>query len=58
MQFENAKQAAERMNVTVRAVQKWAKEGRLPGSYFDNRIWWIPKNITEPLKRGKADSRN
>lgn len=54
MQFENAKQAAERMNVTVRAVQKWAKEGRLPGSYFDNRIWWIPKNITEPLKKSEV----
>ncbi len=54
MEYESVKSAAERLNVTVRAIQKWAKEGRLPGSYFDNRVWWIPKDITQPLKASEA----
>ncbi len=54
MQFESAKQAAERLNVTVRAIQKWAKEGRIPEAYFDNRVWWIPKDFTEPLQKGEV----
>lgn len=54
MRFENVKQAAERLGVTDRAIQKWAKEGRIPGSYFDNRIWWIPKDFIEPLKKSEV----
>ncbi len=54
MGYESVKSAAERMGVTVRAIQKWAKEGRLPGSYFDNRVWWIPKDIKTPLKISEA----
>ena len=38
MGYESVKSASERMGVTTRAIQKWAKEGRLPGAYFDNRV--------------------
>lgn len=54
MEFESAKQAAERIGVTVRAIQKWAKEGRLPGAYMTGKVWFVPKNITEPLKKSVA----
>lgn len=54
MQFESAKQSAERIGCTVRAIQKWAKQGRIKGAYFDNRVWWIPKDFTEPLKMSEA----
>ncbi len=56
MRFENVKQAAERLGVTDRAIQKWAKEGRIPGSYFDRRIWWIPADFTEPIKKSEIKS--
>ena len=29
MKFQTADMAAKRLNVTVRAVQKWAKEGKI-----------------------------
>ncbi len=54
MLYQSAKQAAERLNVTVRAIQKWAKEGRISGAYFDNRVWWIPSDFTEPVKKSEA----
>ncbi len=54
MQVQSAKQAAERLGVTIRAIQKWAKEGRIKGAYFDNRVWWIPKDFTEPLKKSEV----
>ena len=42
MQFETASQAAERLGVTVRAVQKWAKEGKIEGAKKVGRDWMIP----------------
>lgn len=53
MEFENSKQAAERLGVTVRAIQKWAKQGRIKDAYFD-RFWYIPKSFTEPIKTSEA----
>lgn len=42
MKFETAAQTAARLGVTVRAVQKWAKEGKLEGSHKIGRDWLIP----------------
>lgn len=55
MEFESAKQAAERLGVSVRAVQKWANEGRLSGAKKIGREWLIPAGITEI---GKAATGN
>lgn len=54
MEFETAKQAAERMGVTVRAIQKWASQGRLPGAQLVGRVWNIPKHLTKPLDTNDA----
>ena len=45
MKFESAALAAQRLNVSVRAVQKWAKEGKIPGAKKVGRDWHIPINI-------------
>lgn len=45
MNFESAIQTAARLNVSVRAVQKWAKEGKLPGAKKNGREWLIPEGI-------------
>lgn len=42
MNFETAAQTAARLGVTVRAVQKWAKEGKLDGAKKVGRDWMIP----------------
>lgn len=46
MKFETAMQTAARLGVTVRAVQKWAKEGKLPGAKKVGRDWAIPFGAT------------
>ena len=48
MEFESAAKAAERLGVTVRAVQKWAKDGRLPGAKQLGRSWMIPADAQIP----------
>jgi len=55
MEFESSKQTAQRLGVTVRAIQKWAKQGRIKDAYFD-RFWHIPKNFTEPLKASEVET--
>ncbi|MBQ9965728.1 MAG: hypothetical protein IJP22_03260 [Clostridia bacterium] len=42
MNFETVAQAAARLGVTVRAVQKWAKEGKLEGAQKMGRDWMVP----------------
>lgn len=48
MKFEKASDAAARLNVTVRAIQKWAKEGKIPNAHKVGRDWYIPINATKP----------
>ena len=43
-EFETATEAAKRFNVTVRAVQKWAAAGKIPGAEKIGRTWFIPKS--------------
>ncbi len=58
MDFESAAKAAERLGVTVRAVQKWAKEGKLQGAKQLGRAWMIPVDATptDPAAAKSADS--
>lgn len=54
MKFETATQAAARLGVTVRAVQKWAKEGKLEGAQKVGRDWLIPFGAV--VTEAKADA--
>lgn len=56
MKFETAAQAAARLGVTVRAVQKWANEGKLEGAQKVGRDWMIPIGATALTKGGKHSS--
>ena len=42
-EYEKVQETAERLGVTVRAVQKWASNGRIPGAVKVGRSWKIPK---------------
>ncbi len=48
MNFETADRAAQRLGVTVRAIQKWAKEGKIPYSHKVGRDWLIPTDAIRP----------
>jgi len=48
MKFQTADMAAKRLNVTVRAVQKWAKEGKIEGAHKVGRDWLIPETAIRP----------
>jgi len=44
--FETAQETATRLGVTVRAIQKWASSGKIPGAVKHGRSWMIPKGIS------------
>ncbi len=48
MDYESVRETAERMGVTLRAVQKWAAEGKLAGAHKVGRDWRIPANCPDP----------
>ncbi len=50
MIYETAAQMAERLGVTPRRVQLWAKEGKLPGAIKQGRDWMIPFGMDKPKK--------
>jgi len=51
MNYETATEMAQRLGVTPRLVQLWAKEGKLPGAVKQGRDWLIPAGSEKP-KRG------
>ncbi len=48
MNFETADKAASRLGVTMRCVQKWAKEGKIPFAHKVGRDWMIPNTAVRP----------
>lgn len=50
MQYETAARMAERLGVTSRMVQIWAKEGKLHGAVKQGRDWLIPVGTERPGK--------
>ncbi len=48
MDFEPAVLAAERLGCSLRAVQKWAKEGKIEGAKKVGRDWLIPVSAARP----------
>ncbi len=57
MNFETAQKAAKRLGVTVRAIQKWAKEGKIPYSHKVGRDWMIPTDAVSPGKKRPAEKK-
>lgn len=45
MKYQTAKEAADRLGVTARAVQKWAKQGKISGACLHSNVWMIPENF-------------
>lgn len=56
MEFELAQAAADRLGVGVRTVQKWAKEGKLPGAIKVGRDWQIPIGVAGPNDMTEANT--
>jgi len=54
MEYEKPSQTAQRLNVTSRAIQKWAVDGRIPGAVKIADHWLIPKTFEKPLTKSQA----
>lgn len=54
VEFEQAADVAKRLQVTVRTVQLWAKEGRLPGAQKVGRDWLIPAGYDGPVRANQT----
>lgn len=52
------KEASEKWGVTQQTVQKWCRDGKIPGATQDGKgsPWHIPKNATPPMViKGKEE---
>jgi len=55
LQFETAQEAAVRLGITARAIQKQAAAGKIPGAKRHSRTWLIPSDYDPAvLKEQKA----
>ena len=50
MKLLSVQQVADKFGVTVRAVQKWAKEGKIDGAMRVGKVWLIPENAVRPYE--------
>ena len=44
MEFITVQQAANNFDVSVRTIQKWAKEGKILGAKRVGHVWLIPED--------------
>ena len=58
MNYETATEAASRLGVTVRAIQKWAKEGKIKGAKKIGRDWLIPAGSVKPNEKFGKTNKN
>ncbi len=56
MNYESVRETAQRLGVTLRAVQKWASEGKLPGAHKIGRDWRIPASCPDPRFPSSSES--
>ena len=57
MNYESSQRAADRLGVSVRSIQKWAKEDRIPGAVRHGRSWMIPTDFVsaeQPEEQSKT----
>lgn len=45
MEYISVREAAQKLNVTERAIQKWAKQGKIQGAHKFSGAWVIPKDF-------------
>lgn len=55
MEFISVQHAAANFGVTVRTVQKWAKEGKIKGAMRVGKVWLIPQNAVHPYESNDAE---
>lgn len=56
--FETAQQTAARLGITVRAVQKQAAAGKIPGAECHGRSWMIPADYIPGASKGQTVAEN
>ena len=49
MDYMMLKEASEKWKVSVRQVNYYCTDGRIPGAVKMGTVWLIPKNATKPL---------
>jgi len=60
MNYISVKEAAEKWDVSVRWVQKFCAEGRIPDVSRFGHSWMIPKDAVRPydLRRKSSDNKS
>jgi len=51
--FQIVSTFALRVDAHPRVVQKWLRDGRIPGAYLEGSIWLIPSWAKRPAPRRK-----
>ena len=55
-EFETAQEASARLGLTVRAIQKHAAAGKIPGAERHGRVWMIPRGYVPAEKPDKSET--
>ena len=56
MKYESTQQAAERLQLPIQLIRRWAREGRIPGAVRRGRSWLIPEDFArERLRNAPGD---
>ena len=57
MDYITVRKASEKWGVTMRQVQTYLEDKRIPGAIQPSRDWLIPKDAEKPMDRRKFNRR-
>lgn len=58
MEYMTVREAAEKLDITERWVQKLCEENRVKGAVRFSRVWMIPKDATKPVDGRRKEKTN
>lgn len=55
MKYLSATDVANAWGVSSTQVRKYCREGRIPGAFFENKVWYVPEKAVKPMRKETAE---
>ena len=55
MKYLSATEVANAWGVSSTQVRKYCREGRIPGAFFENKVWYVPEKAVKPMRKETAE---
>ena len=55
MKYLSASEVAKEWGVSSTQIRKYCREGRIPGAFTENNVWYVPETAVKPTRKETAE---